>query len=180
MVLALASCVGSVSTEQFNDEVHERGGGLSRHVIVDAVAAVGEDQRVDVVQLRSLSVMPGRVALEVRVPGSVADVDSYTYGTSGLFGGGGLDGPEPVHTSSTDQPLESAVFTTEAAGVDGFDEVVDAAIAEADLPGGYATGAEIARPGGGAGPTIEVTVTNDRRTVVVTYSPDGTLLEVVR
>jgi hypothetical protein len=181
MMLALASCVGSVSTEQFQDEVHERGGGLGRQVIVDAVEAVGDDQGTDLVQVRSLSVLPGRVAMEVQVPGSLEDVDAYTYGTSGVFGAGGLDGPEPVHTSSTDQPLESAVFTTEEAGLERFDELVDDAIAQADLPGGYATGAEIARPSGtSAGPATRVTVTNERRTVTVTFAADGTLLEVAR
>lgn len=178
VALVLASCVGSVDQDTFNDEVHERGGGLSHKVVDDAVAAVAADQGITSVQLRSLSVMPGRVALEVRVPGSIEDVDAYTYGTSGMFGGEGLDGPEPVHTSPVDPPLESAVFTTEQAGVERFDDLVDQAIAAADLPGGHATGATIDRPVGSRQPQVEVTVTNERRSVMVTFTADGTLVEV--
>lgn len=180
VAFVLASCVGSVDQDEFNDEVHERGGGLSHEVIDDAVAAVAADQGIEAVQVRSMSVMPGRVALEVRVPGSIEDVDAYTYGTSGMFGGEGLDGPEPVHTSAVEQPLESAVFTTEQAGIQRFDDLVDQAIAEADLPGGYATGATIDRPEGSRQPVVEVTVTNARRTVTVVFTADGTLVEVVR
>lgn len=180
VAFVLASCVGSVDQDEFNDEVRERGGGLSHDVIDDAVAMVAADQGIASVQLRSLSVMPGRVALEARVPGSIEDVDAYTYGTSGMFGGEGLDGPEPVHTSPVDPPLESAVFTTEQAGIERFDDLVDQAIAEADLPGGYATAATIDRPEGRGQPQVEVSVTNARRTVMVRFAADGTLVEVTR
>lgn len=177
---ALSSCVGSVTREQFEEESKARGGGLSQDVILDAVVAVADDQGADPVQLRSVSVVASRVSLEARVPGSPEDLDAYSFGTSGQLGGDGLDGPEPVARSSTETPLESTLFTAQAAGVRRFDEMVDAALAEADLPGGYASGATIARPGGGADPQTAVTVTNVRRTVTVTLSPDATVLGVQR
>jgi hypothetical protein len=176
----VGGCVGSIDRGEFDDEVHARGGGLSQDVIVDAVDEVGAAQDEATVQMRSVTVMPGRVALEVRVPGTPEDVDAYTFGTSGMFGGGGLDGPEPVTTSATDQPLESSVFTLEQAGVERFDGMVDEALTQADLPGAYATSATIHRPAGSPAPQIEVSVTNDRRSVSVTFAADGTVLEVVR
>jgi len=178
----LASCVGSVSRQQFEDESQARGGGLSQDVILDALVAVADDQGADPVQLRSVSVMPSRVSLEARVPGSPEDLDAYSFGTSGQLGGDGLDGPEPVARSSTEAPLESTLFTAQAAGVRRFDEMVDAALEEADLPGGYASGATITKPDAGAGalPQTVVTVTNVRRTVTVALSPDVSILGVQR
>lgn len=180
LAVAVSGCVGSVGVDDFNDEVRERGGGLSQEVILDGVEEVGEAQDVREPQMRSVSVMPGRVALEVRVPGTPEDVDAYTFGTSGLFGGGGLDGPEPVTTSATDQPLESAVFTVDQAGVERFDRMVDEALTQADLPDSYATSASIRRPEGSLTPIVEVSVTNERRSVTVKFAPDGTVLEVIR
>lgn len=180
LTLTTGACVGSVTRETFDAEVRERGGGLSQDTVLDAVVAVADDQATDPVQLRSITISPARVSMEVRVPGSAEDVDAYAYGTSGLYGGRGLDGPTPVARSSTETPLESSVFTAEAAGVRVFDRMVDSAIEEADLPGGYATGATVRRPSAGAEPLTTVTVTDERRTVTVTLSPTGAVTGVQR
>ena len=169
----LMACVGSVQPGDLEEEAQSRGGGLSREVVLDAVAAVADEQGEATPQLRSVSVVPSHVALEVRVPGTTEDLDAYDYGTSGLYGGRGLDGPEPVARSSTEESLESSVFTAEDAGVRRFDTMVDTALDEADLPGGYASGATISRPAATGDPQTVVTVTNRRRTVSVTMSPDA-------
>lgn len=169
----LAACIGSETRDAFDDEVHARGGGLTRDLVIDAVDAIEQDTGADSLKLRSLATTAGRVRLEVQVPGTVEDLDTYSYG------GGGLSGPDPVARSSTEAPLEAQVFTLDEAGIDRFDDMVDQARAEADLPGGWASTASVSR-GGQAEPVISVTVTNVRRTVSVTFSPDGTVLEVQR
>jgi hypothetical protein len=182
-LLAVASftgCIGSQTREQFEEEMHLRGGGLSQRLVADAVGAVEERLHVDEVKLRSLDVSPGRVAMEIQVPQSAEDLDGYDYGTSGMYGGGGLSGPEPVARSFEEAALEAQVFTLGQAGADHLDDTVDAAVREADLPGGYATAANVVRLPGQPAPQTSVTVTNVRRTVTVVFAPDGTVTEVQR
>lgn len=176
----LAACIGSQTRDDFEEEMHARGGGLSQRLAVEAVDAVEERLHVDEVQLRSIGVGPGRVTMEVQVPRTTEDLDTYGYGTSGMYGGAGLSDPEPVARSFDEAALEGQVFTLEEAGVDHLDATVDAAVEEADLPGGYATAATVVRLPGQPGPQTSVTVTNVRRTVTVLFSADGTLVEVQR
>jgi hypothetical protein len=96
-----AGCIGSETRESFDDEVHARGGGLTQELVIEAVDAVEEDTGADALKLRSFTTSAGRVSLEVQVPGSLEDLDSYSFGSSGLYGGGGLDGPDPVARSGT-------------------------------------------------------------------------------
>ena len=177
---SFTACIGSQTREEFEEEMHLRGGGLSQRLVDDAVGAVEERLHVDELKLRSLDVSPGRVAMEIQVPQSTEDLDSYGYGTSGMYGGGGLSGPEPVARSFDEAALEAQVFTLEQAGVDHLDDTVDAAVDEADLPGGYATAADVVRLAGQPQPQTSVTVTNVRRTVTVVFAPDGTVTEVRR
>ncbi|HMG45575.1 MAG TPA: hypothetical protein VK611_29855 [Acidimicrobiales bacterium] len=176
----LVACVGSVTRDDLQEEVESRGGGLSQEVLLDAVAAVADDQGEATPRLRSVSVVASHVALEVMVPGTTEDLDAYDFGTSGMFGGRGLDGPEPVARSSTEESLESTVFTAEAAGLRRFDAMVDAALEEADLARGHASGATIARPAAGTDPQTTITVSDRRRTVSVTFGPDAVVVGVQR
>jgi hypothetical protein len=180
LVVMATGCIGSTSRGSFEDEVHRRGGGLSQGLVLDAVDAVAKAQRSGGAQVRlvSVTVQPARVAIQAQVPRTTDDVDSYTFGSSGMYGGDGLDSPQPVHRSSTDQPLESATFTVADAGVRRLDRMVDRALDSANLPGGYATGATISRTVPGQPPQTVVTVTNKRRTVAVTLSPDAAVTGV--
>jgi len=192
---ALATGCGA-SAREIVDESRERGGGLTADLVVDAVDTVAERQGVDTVALRSVTVVFTQVVLEVGVPADgaddaeaadgaeadaggievLADVDEvvvYEYGTSGRFGEHGLAGPRSMVRSTIEAPLGSTLFTLEQAGVERFDEMVATALAEADLAGGYATGATIARPPGGGEPRTVVTVTGDGDSVDVMLAPDG-------
>jgi len=176
IVAVATGCIGSTTRASFDDEVHRRGGGLSQDLVHDAVAAVGRAQHAgpaDQVRLVSVTVQPARVAVDAQVPRTTDDVDAYTFGSSGMYGGKGLGGPQPVHRSSTDQPLESSTFDVTDAGVGRFDRMVDRAIDAAHLPGGYATGATISRPLAGQPPQTVVTVTNRRRTTTVSLTPSA-------
>jgi hypothetical protein len=81
--------------------------------------------------------------------------------------------------SAGDPPLATQVFAPEAAGIDRLDDMVDRALEAADLPGGWAEGASVRMPPeGDTAPVTTVTVTNERRTVAVTFAADATQLEV--
>ena len=174
-VAVLGGCIGSISDEDFDRKVQERGGGLSEDLTQEAVAALRDELHGDSVELTLISVMPSRVVMEVRVPGTAEDLDQYSYGTSGAHGGVGLDGPEPIpHQES----LEGELFRADQVALDDIDEMVDTALAEADLAGGYAEGVSISRPGTGSDLGITVAVKNERRTLYAKFAADGTLLEV--
>ncbi len=176
--LVPASCVGSVTAGALDEEVRSRGGGLGQSLVLDAVDTVEAELGVEAVELRLVTLAPSQVHMEVRVPGTERDVDSWSYGTSGLYGGRGLSGPDPVAVSAGGPPIETLLFRPADARLDRFDATVDEAIAQAALDGGYAQSATISRPGGGQGPVTTVTVTDDRATVVVTFAADGSVAEV--
>jgi hypothetical protein len=177
----------SVSSRDVVEEAQARGGGLSGELVAVAVGAVAEDQDVDTVALRSVTVVFTRVVLEVGVPAeeglaAVEAVEVYEYGTSGRFGGRGLSGPQDVDLPVTGAPLAPTLFTLAQAGVERFDAMVATALREAGLDGAHASVATIARPGGGGEPQTVVTVTDGDGAgddVQVTLGPDGTVLEVV-
>jgi hypothetical protein len=178
-VLALSGCVGSISGDEFDDEVRSRGGGLDSHLVVDAVDAIEAELDVDELRVRSIGVSPGYVVMEVQVPTDPEELDSYRFGSAGRYGGRGLGDPIPMSRSAGEPPLDTQVFAPEAAGIGRLDDMVDRALEAADLPGGWAEGASVRRaPGDDAAPVTTVTVTNDRRTVAVTFAADGTELEV--
>lgn len=178
-VLALGACVGSIDRGEFDDEVRSRGGGLDGSLVSDGVDAVARDLGVEDIEVWSVSIVPGAVTLQVRLPAQPDALDSYRYGTSGQYGGRGLSEPQPLSTNSAYAEMESRVFDPTAVGLDGLDEMVAEAIEAAGLDGGWASGASTTRGATpGADVVTAVTVTDERRTVVVTFGSDGTLLEV--
>lgn len=165
----LTGCAGSIGRGSFDEEVQSRGGGLGSDLPLDALDALEEELGDDVV-LRSVNLTAGQGVFEVRVPGSRQNVDSYRFGTSGLYGGEGLSDPTPVPTGGT--PLEPTLFRAERIAFDELDDMVDEALEEADLEDGYAQSVSINRSPGER-PTITVTVANERETVPVEFSADG-------
>lgn len=133
----------------------------------------------DGIRVRSVNVTPGAVVMQVQVPGDPEELDTYRFGSSGMYGGHGLDGPTPVARSGGEPPIDAQVFEPSAAGVDRLDEMVAAALDAAGIEGGYATAASIGRPGDGGDPVTSVSVTNERRSASVRFSPDGSVVEVV-
>lgn len=178
-VAVLAACVGSVTKQDLDEEMRSRGsGGIGERLLTEAVQAVLDALGARDVHMRSLTASPGQVTMHVRVP-ETSNIDSYDYGTSGLYGGRGLDGPSPVSVSRDGPPLETQVFLASEAGVDRFDEMADQALAEAALAGGYVEGATIRRSEAHGGPVVTIRVTNERTTgVAVSFTPDGSLIGV--
>jgi hypothetical protein len=178
-VLALTGCVGSITRQDLDHEMRARGsGGMGQRLALSAVEAVREELGTDDVQLRSLTLSPGRAVLEVRVDGPTDALDAYHYGTSGLYGGGGLDGPTPLQVNPEAPPLDDQVFWARDAGLDRLNDMVDEARGAADLARGYVDRVTINRPNDVADPVISIIVTDQRATATVAFGPDGSVLEV--
>lgn len=172
VALLLAAC-GGTSRRDFDEEIQSRGGGLGSALAVDALAAL-EGELEDEVALRSFTMTSGQVTMEVLVPGTEDQVDSYRYGTSGLYGGGGLSDPTPVPGAGEAPALRRSLFRPERVAFDEFDRVIDTAIDEADLDGGYAQTLRVDRTS--PRPRISVNVTSPRETVIAQFRADGTPL----
>jgi hypothetical protein len=178
-VLAVTGCVGSITREDLDEEMRSRGsGGIGQQLAVGAVGAVLEELGTEDVELRSLTLSPGRAVLEVRVDGATDGLDAYHYGTSGLYGGNGLDGPTPVQVSPDGPPLDGQVFRAGDAGLDGLNDMVEEALLWADLPAGYVDRVSVSRSSDVADPVISIIVTNQRVTTTVAFALDGSVLEV--
>jgi len=168
--LVLTTCGGTSRTD-FEEEIQSRGGGLGSTLALEALDAL-EIELGEVPPLRSFTMTNGQVTMEVLVPGTNDQVDSYRYGTSGLYGGGGLSGPTPVAGVGGAAALRRSLFRPQRVAFDDLDEVVDTAIEEADLQGGYAQTVRVDRSTNR--PIISVNVTSPRETVQVRFRADGT------
>ena len=177
--LAVGACVGSIDRGDFDDEVRARGGGLDGDLVIDGIDAVERDLGVEHIEVWSVAVAPGAVTFQVRLPTQPDALDSYRYGSSGQYGGRGLSEPQPLSTNGAYDSIDSRVFDPTTVGLDRLDEMAAEAIDAAGLDGGWASGASTNRPAApGADVVTSITVTDERRTVVVMFGPDGTLLEV--
>lgn len=166
--LLLASCAGSIDRAAFDREVQSRGGGLGADLPADALDALREELGDDLA-LHSVFVAPGYAVIEVRVPGTTADLDSYRYDDD-------LSDPAPVPGSAAGGPLEATLFRPERIAFDDLDRIVDEAIEVADLDGGYAENVSVRRVAG-QGARIQVTVKNERHSATVPFRADGTLID---
>lgn len=169
-VVVVAAC-GGTSRGDFDAEIESRGGGLGADLPLAAVAALEDEVGADVA-LRSMSVNRALVTMEVLVPGTDDQLDRYSYGTSGLYGGEGLSDPIPVSGVGDPAALRRALFRPQRIALADLDAIVDDAIARADLEGGYAQSVYIDRSTGERA-TIAVNVTSPRDNVQVRYLGDG-------
>lgn len=166
----LVACGGTSRTD-FEEEIQSRGGGLGSALALEALDAL-EAELGEVPPLRSLTMTNGQVTMEVLIPGTNDQVDSYRYGTSGLYGGGGLSEPTPVAGVGEAQALRRSLFRTERVAFDDLDQIVDTAIEAADLDGGYAQTLRVDRPT--ERPRITVNVASSRESVQIQFRGDGT------
>jgi hypothetical protein len=138
--------------------------------VLEALEAVEEDVGADLV-LTGLTLNRESVSLSVLVPGSESDLDSYVYQSNG-----NLIGPDPVNGAPSAVDLEQTLMEPGDVALDELDEVVDDALAQADLTEGYAQTLHIGRAPGQE-PTITVSLASPRRNATLEYRADGTRIE---
>ncbi len=163
--LLLAACGGITSTE-LAEESQARGGGLGETLPLEAIAVI-EEETGDEVLFTSLTLSPGSVSMSIPTPGRDDALDSWIYQSNG-----NLFGPDPVHGAPPADELRRLLIDPDEIALDQLDEIIDDALAHADLEGGYAQTVGIHRLGE-RGVLINVSVTSPRETVQVQYRGDG-------
>lgn len=174
--VGLSSCVGigAVNRDAVDRRARERGGGITADLVGDAVEAVASEIGDDTPQVLTLVASFSEVDLVVADPSSPDRAQRWRYGTSGLYGGRGLTGPEPERGAG--EQVTGRLYTPEQAGLARLDAMVDTALEEAGLPDGWVERATVARPAAGRAPATTLAVTDGYAEVTVVVDPDGTVV----
>jgi hypothetical protein len=171
--LGLSSCVGigAVNQGSVTRRAQERGGGVTTDLVADALAAVAAETGDPTLRVHTLTAELAAVTVVVAgdQPGRLT---SWRYGTSGLYGGRGLAGPDPVRAGGG-EAVSAALFGPDEAGLDELDAMVERVIESSGVVGGWVETATVARPGPGAAPTVTFVVTDDLREATVVVGGDG-------
>ncbi len=127
VVSALTGCVGigAVNRGAVTSEAQRRGGGVTGALVEEAFAAVEAEvgRPLDTVVSATAT-----LATVVVVVDDGAGPVSYRYGTSGLYGGRGVEGPERVVPADE---VPARTFPASAVSAEAFDAAVDRARAAA-------------------------------------------------
>ncbi len=156
--VALTSCVGigAVNRGSVTREAQERGGGITSALLDDAIAAVAEETGTDPLQVHSVTARLAQVTIVVPATDGSGGREAWTYGTSGLYGGKGLEGPavaeEPAFGTF---PLAAGAIDVDALAATARDEAG---------PGRWVDAVTVARPAEGAEPITTVVVTDGATT----------------
>jgi hypothetical protein len=152
--VALTSCVGigAVNRGAVVRQAQQRGGGITTGLVDQALTAVAEQTGEDPVAVHSITATLAQVVVVVPATDGSGGRESWTYGTSGQFGGKGLGGPTPVAEPAF------APFPVAAGDLD-VDGLVDVA-RDAVGPGRWVESFSVARLAEGGEPITTVVVTD--------------------
>jgi len=167
--LVLTGC-GGISLTELDEEAQSRGGGLGETLVLQGIDAV-EEEIGDDVRFTTMTLSRDSVSIDVLVPGQDDELDNWIYRSNGE-----LLGPDPVSGVGEADELRPLLIDPAEVALEDLDEIIDDALAEADLTGGYAQSVTILRQQEGV--TITVSVTSPRDTAQVLYRGDGRRREV--
>lgn len=174
--VGLTSCVGigAVDHGGLTAEAQRRGGGVTTGLVDDAVAALAEATGEDPLQVHSITAALTVVTIVVPAADGSGGREQWRYGTSGLYGGRGLTGPD-VAAAPAPAPFPVAVGDLD---VDG---AVATATAEAGARAGsgsrrWVESVTVARPAEGAEPVTTVVVTDGGLPTPVLIDADGDVI----
>jgi hypothetical protein len=167
--LVLAGC-GGISRDELDEEVQARGGGLGETLPLEALAELEEELGEPPI-VSGMYISLNSVSIEALVPGTDNELDDWIFNSGGL-----VTGPTPVTGVAPAEELRRTLMDPSRLAIDELDEIVDDALAEADLEDGYAQNISINR----TRPdliTIAVTVANERDTARIEYRGNGDRIE---
>lgn len=169
--VALASCtgIGAVDQRELEEEAQDRGGGVTQGLVDEALAAIAEKSGRDPLYVLTLTATLGQVTVVVPSEDGTA-AETWRYGTSGLLGGKGLEGPE------RSGPASGASFTAEQAGLDDLDAAVAAARRDVGRPDAWVEGIAVGQTSAEASPLTTVQLADAAGQQQVVLAPDGTLV----
>ena len=175
--VVLTSCIGTISRQDFEEEIRSRGGGFRQELVLEVVADLEGRLGSDDLSVGLLSVTPSSatVVVEVRDPAAPANLDRYVYHR------GDLTSAEPVRLSASDD-LDAETVPLSALALDRLDEMVDAALGEYGVAGAYVDGIHLlVLPGPEGQPTetfIVIGLESARSSADATFTASGELVGV--
>ncbi|HEU5151852.1 MAG TPA: hypothetical protein VFU19_15245 [Iamia sp.] len=167
--VALTSCVGigAVDRGRVTAEAQQRGGGVTTALVDEAIAAVAAETGADPLVVHAVTATLARVTVVVPAADG-AGREAWTYGTSGLYGGRGLEGPDRPDEPGG-EPFPVAVGDLD---VDG----ATAAARAAAGPGLWVASVTIGRPATGGEPATTVAVDDGSGPTPVVIDADGAVV----
>ncbi|MFD0360165.1 hypothetical protein ACFQZZ_01730 [Nocardia sp. GCM10030253] len=200
--MTATGCIGAVDRADFEDIVHERGGGLVTALPTGAIAAVREhlgvaDFQTSIILLTAPNssqvrmVVPDRPTqltrflnghhlagpqavahLRIRVPRQPEQLDDYT------FTQGALSKPTPVQVAASDDLDGEAFAAGEVTGLSRIEQIVDTALARSGLENGYVSTLLVNRFNRDI--LMTVNVTSPRAAAVAQFDSAGKFIRVQR
>jgi hypothetical protein len=168
--LGVTGCVGATDRADFEAEIERRGGGVTSELVAQPLDRLREAIGVDDPELLLLSMTPltRTVVLEVRDPAQRRNVDRY------VSRGGGLDDPEPVQVSASDD-LDARTFRpSELPALGDLEGLADQAIAALEFEDAYVDSMSVGLRNGE--PVLSVHVTSPRSVGSAVFDGTGNLL----
>lgn len=177
--LLLSSCIGTISRNDFDEEIQARGGGFDQDSVLEVVEDLERRLGTADLRVRSFSISPasGFVVLEVRDPDAPRNLDRFVYEN------GDMQSTEPVQVSASED-LDALTFPLSVFALDRLEEMVDAALIAYDAEGGYVDGLRLDRrdrsdaEGGGVAYEILITLESPRSSAQASFTADGELIGV--
>ena len=168
--LAVTGCVGAIDRRDFEAEIERRGGGVTSDLVAAPLDRLGDELGVEDPELLSLSISPlsRTVVIEVRDPARRRNVDRY------VSRGGGLDDPEPVQVSASDD-LDARTFRpSDLPALGDLEDVADQAIDALRFEDAHVDSINVGLRNGD--PILTVHVSSPRSVGTAVFDADGTLL----
>lgn len=161
----LSGCVGAVDRADFEQEMRERGGGMTTSLIDDGFRQLTGHYQVNSLAVTSIDISPDTtMGVTVRAPHKPDQLDRFT------FDGARLGDPSPVMVSVIDD-LDARSFTLdEVPALRNVEMLVDDALERSKLEDGEVTGISVSRT---ESIHAAVMVESPRSRVLVVFDPSG-------
>ncbi|MFD6514052.1 hypothetical protein [Rhodococcus sp. NPDC060176] len=163
---SLSGCIGAVDRMDFDDQMRERGGGMTSDLVRNGFDSLAERYGVDAVAVTSVDISPiETLGVTVRDPGKPSQLDRFSF--DGVI----LGEPSPVQVSVTEN-LDARSFTLDQVpALANVEKLVDDALASSGIDEGEVTGISVGRT---EAIHASVMVESSRSQVLVVFDPDGT------
>lgn len=163
---SLSGCIGAVDRMDFEDQMRERGGGMTSDLVRNGFDSLAERYGVDAVSVTSVDISPiETLGVTIRDPGKPSQLDRFSF--DGVI----LGEPSPVQVSVTED-LDARSFTLDQVpALANVEKLVDDALASSGIDEGEVTGISVSRT---EAIHVSVMVESSRSQVLVVFDPDGT------
>ncbi|ANQ73124.1 hypothetical protein G9U53_01770 [Rhodococcus sp. D-46] len=163
---SLSGCIGAVDRMDFDNQMRERGGGMTSELVRGGFDSLAHRYGVDAVSVTSIDISPiETLGVTVRDPGKPTQLDRFSF--DGVI----LGEPSPVQVSVTDD-LDARSFTLDQVpALTNLEKLVDDALENSGVDDGEVTGISVSRT---EAIRASVMVESPRSRALVVFEPDGT------